>query len=68
MGSFVRVDDGICGNDWVGGGDPLRKLKFDECWMVDWYLWWVDDGMMWGRLCAWMIESVTNVGWEAVTP
>ena len=45
-----------------------RNLNFDECWMVDWYLRWVDDRMMWGRLCAWMIESVTNVGWEAVTP
>ena len=35
--------------------------------MVDWYLRCVDDRMMWDRLCAWMIESVTNVGWEAVT-
>ena len=35
--------------------------------MVDWYLRCVDDRMMWGRLCAWMTESVTNVGWEAVT-
>ena len=23
--SFVRVDDGICGNDWVGGGDPVEN-------------------------------------------
>ena len=23
--SFVRVDDRICGNDWVGGGDPLEN-------------------------------------------
>ena len=45
-----------------------RKLKFDECWMVDWYLRWVDDLIVRSRLCAWMIESVTNVGWEAVTP
>ena len=52
---------------WVGGGDPPRKLKFDECWMVDWYFRCVDDRMMWGRVCAWMTESVTNVGWEAVT-
>ena len=52
---------------WVGGGDPPRKLKFDECWMVDWYLVWVDDLMMWGRLCAWMTESVTKIGWEVVT-
>ena len=36
--------------------------------MVDWYLRWVDDRMMWGRLCAWMTESVTSVGWEPVTP
>ena len=36
--------------------------------MVDWYLRWVDDGMMWGLLCAWMIESVATIGWEAVTP
>ena len=35
--------------------------------MVDWYLWWVDDRMMWGRLCAWMTESVSTIGWEAVT-
>ena len=45
-----------------------RKLKFDECWMVDWYLRWVDDRMMWGRLCVWMTESVATIGWEAVTP
>ena len=30
-----------------------RKLKFDECWMVDWYLRWVDD-----RICA---ESFVRV-------
>ena len=24
MGSCVRVDDGICDHDWVGGGDPLE--------------------------------------------
>ena len=36
--------------------------------MVDWYLRCVDDGMMWGRLCAWMTESVATIGWEAVTP
>ena len=36
--------------------------------MVDWYLRWVDDLIVRSRLCAWMIESVTNVGWEAVTP
>ena len=36
--------------------------------MVDWYLVWVDDLMMWGRLCGWMIESVATIGWEAVTP
>ena len=53
---------------WVGGGDPPRKLKFDECWMVDWYFRCVDDGMMWGRVCAWMTESVATIGWEAVTP
>ena len=23
--SFVRVDDGICGNDRVGAGDPLEN-------------------------------------------
>ena len=27
----------------------------------------MDDGMMWGRLCGWMIESVTKIGWEVVT-
>ena len=36
--------------------------------MVDWCLAWVDDGMVRSLLCAWMVESVTNVGWEAVTP
>ena len=36
--------------------------------MVDWCLAWVDDGMVRSLLCAWMIESVTNVGWEPVTP
>ena len=35
--------------------------------MVDWYLVWVDDLMMWGRLCAWMTESVTKIVWEVVT-
>ena len=51
------------GGRWL----PLRNLNFDECWMVDWYLRCVDDRMMWGRLCAWMIESVATIGWEAVT-
>ena len=68
MGSFVRVDDGICDHDRVGGGDPFEIWNFDECWMVDWYFRWVDDRMMWGRLCAWMTESVATIGWEAVTP
>ena len=36
--------------------------------MVDWYLVWVDDGIVRGRLCAWMIESVATIGWEVVTP
>ena len=53
---------------WVGDGDPPRKLNFVECWMVDWYLRWVDDLIVRSRLCAWMTESVTNVGWEPVTP
>ena len=53
---------------WVGGGDPLEIWNFDECWMVDWYLRWVDDRIVWSRLCAWMTESVTTIGWEAVTP
>ena len=53
---------------WVGGGEPPRKLKFVECWMVDWCLAWVDDGMGRSLLCAWMTESVATIGWEPVTP
>ena len=26
----MRVDDRICDHDWVGGGDPPRKLKFEN--------------------------------------
>ena len=55
-------------SQWVGGGDPLEIWNFVECWMVDWYLRWVDDRIVRSRLCAWMIESVTTIGWEAVTP
>ena len=36
--------------------------------MVDWYLRWVDDLIVRSRLCAWMTESVTTIGWEPVTP
>ena len=55
---------------WVGGGDPLENgnLNFVECWMVDWYLRWVDDLIVRSRLWAWMTESVTTIGWEPVTP
>ena len=35
VGSFERVDDRICDHDWVGAGDPPRKLKFDECCVDD---------------------------------
>ena len=48
-------------SQWVGGGDPPpRKLKCVECWMVDWYLRWVDDRMVRSLLCAWMIEYVAT--------
>ena len=26
----MRVDDRICDHDWVGAGDPPRKLKFEN--------------------------------------
>ena len=67
---WIWVIVGVVGvrSRWVGGGDPPRKLKFDECWMVDWYLRWVDDLIVRSRLCAWMTESVTTIGWEPVTP
>ena len=44
MGSFVRVADGICGNDRVGGGDPLENLN-------------LTSGGWWTGICGgWMIE------------
>ena len=60
MGSFVRVDDRICGNDWVGGGDPLENRNLIIGWArADSYVY--DLGMVvW---CAWMTKCVSKIGW-----